>query len=110
MAIVKASWWAYVLAEQAQKYMDEHYKEMAHFEDHGKHSSKKMRRHYQDDYERGFDDGTRMIAVHLAQRCRLAAQLCRRARGTQHYTAAYAAWAECWNALQVAKRIYNENR
>lgn len=61
------------------------------------------------DYERGFDDGTRMIAVHLAQRCRLAAQLRRRAYGTQHYTAAYAAWAECWNALQVAKRIYNEN-
>lgn len=108
MAVIKAGWWAEVLAEQAQKSMDEHYKEMAYFEEHGKHSSEKMRRRYQSDYERGFDDGSMAILVHLAQRCRLAAQMRRRAKDTERQWEAYAAWAESYNALQVAKRIYND--
>ena len=105
MAVIKAGWWAEVLAEQAKKCMDEHYKEMSYFEEHGKHSSKKMSRRYQSDYERGFDDGSMAILVHLAQRCRMAAKQCRLSRGTESYTAAFAAWSEAWNALQEAKRV-----
>ena len=48
------------------------------------------------------------IIVHLAQRCRIAAQMRRRAKDTDQHWEAYAAWAECYNALQVAKRIYND--
>jgi hypothetical protein len=50
------------------------------------------------------------IMIHLAHRCRWAAQWRRRQKGTEHYWEAYAAWRESWNALQVAKSIYNENQ
>lgn len=49
------------------------------------------------------------IMVHLAQRCRIAAQMRRRAKDTDRHWEAYAAWAESYNALQITKRIYNDS-
>jgi len=59
--------------------------------------------------ERAKQDTAMKILVNLAQRCRWAAQRRRRTKNMDIYWEAYAAWAESWNSLQAAKRIYNDS-